>query len=236
MRHECLMCQGVLHHPISFRQLWQLKPIDWAVLCAECQLKLEQSRIINDMSCQFCQRPLECNGEICIDCQRWQTIYDERFFKHQSLYYYTPFIQEWMVQYKYRGDTRQAEVLQVILKDVYCHYSDYVWTYLPSSPKSLKERGFQPVELLLRTAGVKYQALFDYVGDNSKQAKKNRQERLNLQQPFKLKEDIDTIKKPILILDDVYTTGTTLLKAKELVINQLQQECYSMTIARDVLK
>lgn len=106
---------------------------------------------------------------------------------------------------------------------------------MPSSPSNFAKRGFNPSEYLLKVCGIPYSQLFDYQGNCQSQAKKSRIERLSLSQVFQLREH-DLNGDEILIFDDVYTTGATLIRAKECVIKKTNLSCRSLTLARDILE
>ena len=87
-------------------------------------------------------------------------------------------------------------------------------------------------------AGLKVVCPFDYVGDGIKQASKSRQQRLVLGQVFALKEEIlaHLSRGEWWLFDDVYTTGSTLLRAKSLlypVAKNRQIPLYSFSLFRE---
>ncbi|MFC6176600.1 ComF family protein [Companilactobacillus huachuanensis] len=94
-----------------------------------------------------------------------------------------------------------------------------VVTYIPASKSHLQARGFDPVYELyadifdLRPLLVKADA-------DKPQAQKNRIERLRTPQTFSLLPEFGQIQKnqKILILDDIYTTGRTLMHAHDIFL------------------
>lgn len=232
---HCLRCQEPLRSQLSWQQIWSFTTIDWPSCCESCQSKFK--KCATKGVCRYCQHPLiKADETICFDCQQWLKLYDEHYLDHRSIFEYNDFFKDWIRDYKYLGDLRQAQVMVPIMKEYYHQYSNYTWTYLPSSPQNYKKRGFNQIQVLFEKAGIPYQELFDYninqLGQS--QAKKNKTERLNLVQPFIInKEKLET--KNILIMDDVYTTGTTLIRAKELLFQHSIERCLSITLARDSL-
>lgn len=67
-----------------------------------------------------------------------------------------------------------------------------------------------------------------------KQSSKNRQERLLLKQPFSIKKEWQgkLEGKSILLVDDVYTTGRTILYAKKLIEDSGASLVRSVSLAR----
>ena len=109
---------------------------------------------------------------------------------------------------------------------------------LPSSPASLAQRQFHATRQLLEVAGLKVACPFDYVGDGVKQASKSRQQRLALGQVFALKEEVlaHLPRGEWWLFDDVYTTGSTLLRAKSLLypVAKIRQiPLYSFSLFRE---
>ncbi|MBD3949768.1 ComF family protein [Tuanshanicoccus lijuaniae] len=219
---------------MKWHDLWCLQRLYPEVICEKCQQQFSRCEVSQQLVCQYCQHPIE-QGNVCTDCQHWLTIYDESFLQQVAIYYYNEAFQAWIVDYKYHGDTRQAAVMLAVLNEYYRRYQAYQWIILPSSPKSLKQRGFIPAEYLLQQAKIPYDAPLVYAGDGKKQAKKTKIERLALTQPFALKSAAK-LRDKVLIFDDVYTTGTTLIRAKEVLYHHGVKVCVSLTLARDLLE
>lgn len=217
---------------IYWQDLWKLSSIQEKALCQTCQEQMETK--IEGVKCQYCQHPIG-EGHTCLDCQIWLNRYGVEYLKQEAIFTYNEYFKSWIKTYKYLGDIRQARAMIVYLQDYYQKYKDYTWTYLPSSPKNLKRRGFNPSQEILEKSGIPYVSLFEYVGDGESQARKSRSERLNMSTVFVLKENSLKVKK-ILIFDDVYTTGTTLMRAKEVLFVAGAEEVKSLTLARDMMK
>ncbi|UUX32939.1 ComF family protein [Fundicoccus culcitae] len=153
----------------------------------------------------------------CYDCFRWLQTYPEAILAHQAIFQYDEVFSEWLSRLKYHGDVRLAKIMVDTLSEIYLQYEDYAWIILPSSPESIHERGFHSTAILLMEAGIAFSEPFDYIGDGRKQAKKARDERIQLGQSFQIKSDFVFNQSKYLIFDDVYTTGATLLQAKNLL-------------------
>ncbi|MGX7106215.1 ComF family protein [Hutsoniella sourekii] len=251
MTDFCLDCQKDLNHDLTFSQVLSLAPLEFPVLCPDCRSSYRRF-ISQSPACEGCQRSLDPkvedlyrqvyhwdDSDYCYDCYRWRKNHSKELLKHYPIYHYNQALREWIYRYKYQGDVRLAWIFKEELKTIYPTYSDFQWLVLPSSPRSLKERYFHPVSLLLDTAGIPHQCCFNYVGDNQRQAQKNRQERLQLKQPFEIASDFEFVDKKYLIFDDIYTTGATILAAKSLLRQCLDLkgggEIISLSLARDDL-
>lgn len=230
----CLRCQQSLHQRLKWMELWAFQSLKENVICKDCKNKFIATTKEN--SCQFCQHPLAHGQTICKDCERWSERYGDKVMRHFSMYLYNDAFKEWITDYKYRLDIRQAGILIEPLQTIYQQYQKYYWTFLPSSTVNLEKRGFNQIEYLLQLANIPYQKLFKYTGDSISQAQKNKEERICLKQPFELIDKRMIKEQQILILDDVYTTGSTLMKAKQLLIEAEVEQCMSITLARDTMK
>ncbi|SDI57352.1 ComF family protein [Dolosicoccus paucivorans] len=246
----CLFCQERLPRDLEWHHLFTLGPIRFPVLCKECQA-LFQPLAASELVCDHCLRPLEKDAsnpfilpyrhkedgvDYCYDCFKWREQLPINYLRHDVLLEYNEAVREWLYTYKYQGDVRQSKVVADRLAKVYRQYQVYTWTVLPSSPNHLKERLFHPTALLLEEASVPYGFYFDYIGDGKRQAAKTKKQRLELKQPFELRKN-SSLPEKLLIFDDLYTTGTTMMKAKECVFNHDPTiDLISLSLARDSLQ
>ena len=70
------------------------------------------------------------------------------------------------------------------------------------------------MEAILSEADLAYECLLKRKLDTTAQAKKTREERLLMPQPFEINVDKNKImNQEIILIDDVYTTGSTLRAA-----------------------
>ena len=67
--------------------------------------------------------------------------------------------------------------------------------------------------------------------DTIAQSSKTREERLQSRQCFKLKDNVQLPPK-ILLIDDIYTTGSTLQLAKEILVEAGVKEIVTFSLAR----
>ncbi|WP_177206305.1 MULTISPECIES: ComF family protein [Marinilactibacillus] len=151
----------------------------------------------------------------------WQKIYPDYPFSHYALYSYDEFGKEWMERFKFTGDIRVAKMVADSLAKVISGYKaiDMIIP-IPISKKSFARRGFNQTEILLKTAGVSFIQVLENKSIESNQASKNRRERLETVQPFSIKKEMKPklCNKNVMIIDDVYTTGRTILFAVECVL------------------
>ncbi|WP_324782975.1 ComF family protein [Mesobacillus jeotgali] len=151
--------------------------------------------------------------------------------KNTSLYSYSDFTKEVIAKFKFRGDYVLAKIFTAdFLKTLQAFQYDYL-VPIPLSEERLYERGFNQSEAIIRVAGLEPAYLLSRV-HTEKQSKKSRTERIHLNQVFRVDSVHDLRGKKILIVDDIYTTGSTLRHASRLLKENGADKVYSLTLAR----
>ena len=130
---------------------------------------------------------------------------------------------------KYKKNTHAHMLMAHVLREYLSSHYDDVPTLIPIplSPKRVKERGYNQVEEVLKNVCIdpliSYDAtLLVRVRETTPQTQLGRKERLtNLSGAFavpeKLRERVEG--KHFILVDDVATTGTTLLEARRALIH-----------------
>ncbi|MEH7444574.1 ComF family protein [Bacillus sp. JJ1122] len=172
-------------------------------------------------------------GNVCLDCKRWED--DDKWSgsldKNISMFSYDNFTKEVIAKFKFRGDYILAELFaSAFRKALLAFQYDYI-VPIPLSEERLYERGFNQAEAIIRTAGCQPTHLLSRI-HTEKQSKKSRHERIHLEQVFKAETHLDLRGKTILLVDDIYTTGSTLRHAAKLLKDHGAAKVYSLTLAR----
>ena len=218
---NCLFCGQQVKPAVSFSFIFSFKAFAEPLICPSCFEQFQ--RIDWEQACPGCSREQE-DAHLCADCQLWQNKYPKLTLKHRSLFTYNEMAHEYLKSYKIQGDLLLAGVFKKELQAVLGPYEKtYQLIVLPISEKSFASRGFNQVSVLLDAAGISYQDPLIHTGHGGKQAAKNRQERLQSPQFFdwKEKQAFDLKKDKILLIDDIYTTGRTLIHAKNLLAEKI---------------
>ena len=226
---KCLLCQSDLSSSLTLEELLSFKSYQQKRVCTSCLN--EFTRIKKEQNCPGCSRP-QNTQEYCLDCVRWRQSFPNEMVQHIALFEYDSFLKNWLHTYKFQGDIRFASVFASEIQRFYRRNSQAIFVPLPISGNSMYERGFNQCEELLRVAHVPYQNLLENIYFGEKQSEKNRKERLQMEQPFQIHEISIPIEQKIILFDDVYTTGRTLLHAKKLLYSYGYQKVTSLTIAR----
>lgn len=226
---NCLLCNRNLQQTITLKELLSLQPYHQQTLCSRCMGKF--SRIHPEQACPGCSR-VQAGTEYCNDCQKWLAKYDSQLIQHQAFFQYDETLKDWLHQFKFQGDIRLAQIFINQMKDFYRHHQDCRFVPLPVSNKSKMERGFNQCELLLQAAQIPYVNILTNLSASKKQSEKNRKERMQTEQPFSFNEEVCLSDGPIVIFDDIYTTGRTMLHAKELLWSKGLRQLKSLTIGR----
>lgn len=224
---NCKICQAIFSQKLTLAFIVSFKPYEKEIICKNCRKQLEL--IDAKMACEGCDRKQE-KQEKCEDCKKWHLIYPALNFQNQSIYAYNDFMSELIKKYKFSGDYQVRTVFQAVLKKkIETIYFDYL-VVVPVDSKTLESRGFNQVCGLLDVKHEHFLKRNNTIKET--QSHKNRHQRLALIQPFMLSSDCpDLTGKVVLIVDDVYTTGRTLLYAVELLMPKVK--CVkSITLAR----
>ncbi len=163
------------------------------------------------------------NGKIPI-CQACQTEMEPKFIKFHvdnhkaiSLYNYNPFIRKLIYQYKGCYDYELHQVfLDRYAKEIKLRYFDRVIIPIPSYQNEDEQRGFNHVIETFKSIGLNMLNILEKT-EKHKQALSSFKQRKEVYKYLELKSYPDLSKKKVLIVDDVYTTGSTMKSAIHLI-------------------
>lgn len=205
----------------------------------------------NDILCDLCLRQLEkihepyCNkcfkatkNKMCSDCKKWDDYFNGKdpLIKNISTFYYNDFLKEVIAKWKYRGDYVLGMIFENEVKRTFNNYfkmieKNAIIVPIPLSKERTLERRFnqaQQIAEMITNDKNKIVHLFERI-HNEKQAKKSRKERIFTKNPFKLRK---TTNNFVILVDDIYTTGTTIRHAASLLTKNGCPAVYSYTLVR----
>lgn len=168
---------------------------------------------------------------ICFQCEEKFEFYnnddDSEVF---SLYQYNEAMQDYLHRYKFMHDVLLAKVFRKQIFENLRHRKEEI-VPIPMHPEKLKERTFSHVDELLKQANISYVHYLEKTTMET-QGGKTREERLKTPQIFQLKENVLVKNQGILLVDDIYTTGTTIRHAKELLLEAGAKSVKAFTLIR----
>lgn len=139
-------------------------------------------------------------------------------------YTYNDFLENMIFQYKEGLDTALRDVFfHDIIKKINDKFRHFTIVFMPSSEAKTAERGFLPMKEMLHACRMETIEPF-YKTQNHKQSLQSFENRKYISQVIKLKPDIVLPKTKLLLVDDVVTSGNTLLCAYDL----LQKHTYKI--------
>jgi len=164
----------------------------------------------------------------CQDCQFWCKEGVE--VSHKAIFTYNQAMKDFFSRYKFDGDFLLRKVFASVLSEELKKYKEYQFVVIPLSPERLLERGFNQVEGLVGAAGFSYLDLLEKREERASSSK-SRSERLKTELPFFIKGGV-TIPKKILLIDDIYTTGTTINRVKKLLEEAGAEDVKTFSLVR----
>ncbi|MFH1781202.1 MAG: ComF family protein [Patescibacteria group bacterium] len=146
--------------------------------------------------------------------------------------YKNPLLRNCIHQLKYGYSEELGKILGKLLADSIDLEFDYVIP-VPIHKKRRKERGFNQTELLAREFDTEINLDLVKVKNTKSQMTLNKTKRLtNLNNCFKYKNNIKIENKKLLIVDDVYTTGTTVNEIKKTLFSYNPKGVWVATLAK----
>ncbi|SIS42955.1 ComF family protein [Salimicrobium flavidum] len=189
---KCIYCFQPIHPKTDWSNV--LRPAIDSRLCEDCHNGFEKI----DQGCPRCCNPRY--QKICPDCDRESPLLSNTSFLH-----YNEFAKEWITRWKYRGDYELLTSMSAFLPT----FVRGKGVPVPLSEERLDERGFNQAEAISRLLMKKTHLCFGRT-HSEKQSKKTKRERLDAPNPFYA---TTKVQGHILLIDDIYTTGTTMKQA-----------------------
>ncbi|WJY26134.1 ComF family protein [Sporosarcina trichiuri] len=196
-----------------------MKPIG-SDLSWQAFLRIEKNRAL----CDSCS-----NRFVRADIIEEGTVLD----RVHSLYAYDEPMRDWLHQYKFLQDVALADVFADELNKALTGRDIIV--PIPMHPERVMERTFAHVDTLLDRAKRPYRQLLEK-RTLAVMGEKNRQERLAMGPLFRLKPGAVIEPVTYRLVDDIYTTGTTLRQAAQLLKDAGAARVEAVTLIRSVQK
>ncbi|MGB2993934.1 MAG: phosphoribosyltransferase family protein [Paenisporosarcina sp.] len=182
---KCLICSVSFLEIASWRKLLLIKSPQ--LVCEKCLNKFEKAEERNWRN--------EWIG----------TVYEGTLDSVTSIYSYNDWMKQVYQQYKFQLDVELANIFRADFLPLLKVKEKIV--PIPLHPDMLVARTFSQVDELLIAANVSYHHVLSKTLNHS-QVGKSKKERVSSELLFTVTQDVQ--KQHILLIDDLYTTGTTL--------------------------
>ncbi|MBQ7452893.1 MAG: ComF family protein [Clostridia bacterium] len=201
-------------------------------LCDECYLRL---KLHNGNTCKFCGDRISDGDLVCAECKHVRYEFDKAY----SFCDYDELSGKVIKDLKYNGKLYiSAKIAQIlaILYESSGETADFI-TFVPASKATLLERGYNQTELianeLSRLIGVPVLSFVYRAREVERQATLSGDERKNnLKDVFKADGSFDIKNKTVAIIDDVFSTGTTLSEMAKAIKRLKPKRVFAMTFAK----
>jgi len=210
------------------------------LFCGACEEKIQY---IRPPLCPTCGAPFpdsEGADHLCGDC----LTAPKPFAIARSVAAFEGIMLEAIHAFKYRNKTGMGTGLGMMLtSDSYAGMDLQGYTMIMPVPlhiRRLRERGFNQSLLLAKVLSARYAIPLDFVAlrrerDTLPQTMMGRKERqANIKGAFGVADKERVKKQHILLIDDVYTTGSTLAECTRVLLNSGAARVGVLTLARAV--
>ncbi|MCK4766549.1 MAG: ComF family protein [Candidatus Aminicenantes bacterium] len=203
------------------------------LICSECKAEIMP---VDAPVCKLCGRIVENRHRMCGEC----IVKPPRFKKHLSYAIYDGVLKDLILLFKY-GEIKKLKKLlaryyiEIIEKRINERF-DFI---IPVPADKSRKRDFSPVyeiaKILSRRLSIPLlRGNLTKIRTTEPQAGLSRYKRLkNLNGAFKVKDPTRVKGKKILLIDDVYTTGTTIKKCSELLA-KAKADVTALTLSRSM--
>ena len=213
---RCPVCDGLLEleDNMQLRGALHLRSaVPPAGIHAECQKKLY---IVSSPTCMKCGQPIDNpQGEYCYDCGKKRHSY----IQGKGVFLYKGAIKTSMYRFKYGGKQEYARYYAMETKKYYGKWIEQehidIIIPVPMYRRKEKMRGYNQAAVfakaLSKAAGVPYSRKIVTRTKNTEPQKllNDIERKNNLKNAFKVSRNIVKYRR-ILLVDDIYTTGSTI--------------------------
>ncbi|MDY3015750.1 MAG: ComF family protein [Blautia sp.] len=201
------------------------------LVCPECE---DGFRRVGGHYCLKCGKPVKPQEEYCAECRGRKRSFD----RNRSVFLYEGKLRQSLVRYKYYGAREYGDFYGVSI----CRYigeeirrwNPDVLIPIPLTSAKLRMRGFNQAGYMADRIGEKLEIpvshdILKKIHETRSQKKLNAvQRKQNLKDAFYVKEDLRGFT--VAVVDDVYTTGSTMEAAASCLKAAGAEKVYCITL------
>ncbi len=203
-------------------------------ICESCRMKVTE---IQEPRCKKCGKPIDSmEVEFCFDCQKTEFCYEQG----RSLWLHKEPVQSAIYAFKYKNRRVYGEVFA---REMARKFEQLVreWEIelivpVPIHKKRRRIRGFNQAEILAEELGKSWKIPVEHsLVVRNKDTKPQKElgqwsRKKNLKKAFSIVKRMEK-NKNILIIDDIYTTGSTIHSMAEILKKAGNEKIYFLTIS-----
>ncbi len=210
-------------------------------------------KLNSDFLCKKCEKILESEAVFGVDKYKKierkkenikNNFNDKKYFdEHLYIFLYQGIIRRIILKYKFQEEAYLYKTfVNFLLKNE--NFFEKIEKYdtivpVPISKKRKKKRGYNQSELLAKEIAYNANLVLEKeslykIKDIVEQSKLNKENRLkNIQGVYELVNKEKLNKKKILLIDDIYTTGSTVNECSKVLRNAKPNKIGVLTLAKD---
>ena len=207
-------------------------------ICTRCEQSIKK---IVPPCCVKCSKPIDYSSSVnlCPDC----LAYEKFFESSKSLYSYNGLIKKCIYNFKYYNKPYYfrffGNSLVQYMNDINYKDFDFILS-VPLHSSKMKIRGYNQSELIAKyisgKLNIPYMDVLKRIKNTNKQSSQTKEDRRkNLKNAFAIKQSkkfTAIINSSVLLVDDIYTTGSTANECAKALIDYGVSKVYVITIAR----
>lgn len=208
-------------------------------VCKEniCEKCAKEITYIQEPTCKKCGKPIRYEeSEFCSDCKRVQLHYEQG----KSIWLHTGKVRWSVYQFKYHNRRIYGEFYA---QELFRLYSDWVRTCkidviipIPLHRKKRRNRGYNQAEIIANHLGkladihVEPKAVVRIRNTRAQKNLSNQERKKNLRQAFQVTKYWNGYKN-VLLIDDIYTTGSTIDSVAKVLKEKGAHKVWFLTIS-----
>jgi ComF family protein len=206
-----------------------------------CERCLEDAPFIKGKVCMQCGQPIEntTHNDKCLDCRG----HTHEYVQGISVLEYKDKVKHAIVMLKFYGKKKYADTLGIIMADKIKKIPDWprfgLVVYTPLHKKRYAERGYNQAQLIAKTIARELGiTLGDDVLVKTRQTKSQNkltriQRLINIKNAFEVNNKALVLVRDarVLLIDDVYTTGTTVDECARTLKRAGAHDVFVVTVA-----